>query len=237
MEIGEIISDAVKYPSSDWKKVLILGVFFILSFIVVGIIFIAGYFLRIVKSTLAGFDELPEFDEWGQMFIDGLKVIVVWIVYMIIPLIVIFIGIFASIASIASIGTITNPAALLGFGVVAIIGFILALIFGLIAYMAIVNMAFYDEIGAAFKFGEVLERISTIGWGKYIVWYIVMIVIGIIGGFIAGIINVIPYIGFLIALLVVYPYLQMIFARSIALISESNEENQETTETEPPVEN
>jgi hypothetical protein len=70
MDIGEIISDAVKYPSSDWKKLLILGVFFILCFVIVGIFFVLGYFLRILKSTIAGADELPEFDDLGDMFID-----------------------------------------------------------------------------------------------------------------------------------------------------------------------
>ena len=49
MDIGDIISDAVRYPSSDWKKILIMGVFFILSFIIVGVFFLLGYFLRISK--------------------------------------------------------------------------------------------------------------------------------------------------------------------------------------------
>ncbi|MCE5215245.1 MAG: DUF4013 domain-containing protein [Methanobacterium sp.] len=230
MDIGEIVSDAVKFPSSDWKKVIILGIFFLLTFVIIGIFFVSGYFLRIIKSTLAGYDELPEFDEWGDMFIDGLKVFVVSLVYMIIPMIVIFIGVFASITSLAvtSTGTYTDPWAFIGLmsGTV-IIGAILALIFGLIAYIAIANMALYDEIGAAFKFSEILERIKMIGWGKYILWYIVMIIIGVVGGFIASLLNIIPFIGMIIALLVIYPYLQMIYARSLALIFASSEEGQE----------
>jgi len=235
MEIGEIVSDAIKYPSSEWKKVIILGIFFILSIIIIGIFFVLGYFLRIIKATLAGYDELPEFDEWGDMFVDGLKVLVVSFVYMIIPLIVIGVGIFASIASYTTTSA-SNPFAFLAiFGVTGIIGGILALIFGLVAYIAIANMALYDEIGAAFNFGEILNRIKMIGWGKYIVWYIVMLIVGVIGGFIAGILNVIPFIGFIIALLVVYPYIQMIYARSVALIFASSEESQEPTETESTV--
>jgi hypothetical protein len=229
VEIGEIISDAVKFPSSDWKKVLILGVFFLLSMVLIGIFFVSGYFLRIIKSTLAGYDELPEFDEWGGMFIDGLKVIVVSIVYMIIPTIVILIGVFASLSTISySSSTITDPTIFFGLiSFTAIIGGILALIFALVAYVAIVNMALYDEIGAAFRFSEILERISMIGWGKYIIWYIIMIIIGIVGGFIASILNIIPFVGFIIALLLVYPYLQMIWARSLALIFASSEDNAE----------
>jgi hypothetical protein len=236
MEIGEIVSDAIKYPSSNWKKVIILGIFFILSIIIIGIFFVAGYFLRIIKSTIAGYDELPEFDDWGSMFVDGLKVFVVSIIYMIIPIIVIGVGIVASIASLGatSTSTYTDPTAFLAvLGVTGIIGVILVILFGIITYIAIANMALYDEIGAAFRFGEILDKIKMIGWGKYIVWYIVMWIVGIIGGLIAGILNIIPLIGTIIALLVVYPYIEMVFARSIALIFASNEEAQEAeTETE-----
>lgn len=234
MDIGEIISDAVRYPSSDWKKVIIYGIFFILSMLIIGILFVPGYFLRIIKSTLAGYDELPEFDEWGDMIIDSLKVIVVSIVYFIIPIIVVSIGAFASISTLMGSTSVMDPTALVGLGITAIIGLILAFIFGLFACVAIANMALYNEMGAAFKFSEILDRISMIGWGKYIAWYIVMIIIGIVGGFIAGIVIMIPlYIGYIIALLVIYPYLYMLFARSQALIFASSEEGQEPMETQP----
>jgi len=232
VDIGEIVSDAVRYPSSDWKKVIILGVFFILSIIIIGIFFVYGYFLRIIKSTLAGYDELPEFDEWGDMFVDGLKVFAVFIVYFIIPMIVIFVGVFTSISAINA-GTITDPSAVFGLiGLTSIIGIILAIIFALFAYIAIANMALYNEIGAAFKFSEILERISMIGWGKYIIWFIVMLIVGLVGGLIAGLLNIIPFIGTIIALLVIYPYLLMIYSRSLALIFASSEENAEP-EAEP----
>ena len=236
MEIGEIISDAVKYPSSNWKKVLILGVFFILSIVIVGIFFVLGYFLRILKSTIAGVDELPEFDDWGDMFVDGLKVLVVHIVYLLIPGIVIGVGVFASIASLAATNTsiYTAPASFFALiGVTGIIGYILALIFALFAYIAVANMAYYDEIEAAFRFSEILDKIKMIGWGKYIIWYIVMLIIGFVVGLIAGILNIIPLIGTIIALLVIYPYFVLFFSRSLGLIFTSNEENRKPTETEP----
>jgi hypothetical protein len=233
MEIGEIISDAVKYPSSNWKKVLILGVFFILSFVIIGVFLVLGYFLRILKSTIAGVDELPEFDDWGDMFVDGLKVLVVYIVYLLIPGIVIVAGVFTSIASLAATNTsiYTAPTSFFALiGVTGIIGYILALIFALFAYIAVANMAYYDEIEAAFRFSEILDKIKMIGWGKYIIWYIVMWVIALIVGLIAGILNIIPIVGTIIALLVIYPYFVMLFARSIGLIFVSSEEGQEPTD-------
>ncbi len=227
MDIGDIISDAVRYPSSDWKKILIMGVFFILSFIIVGVFFLLGYFLRILKSTIAGVDELPEFDAMGDMFIDGLKVLVVYIVYLLIPGIIIVAGIFTSIASLAVTNTTISTAPTSFFaliGVTVVIGYILALIFGLFAYIALANMALYDELEAAFRFSEILDKIKMIGWVKYIIWYIVMGVIGLVIGFIAGLLNIIPILGVIIALLFIYPYFLMLFARSLGLIFISNEE-------------
>jgi hypothetical protein len=228
MDIGEIISDSLSYPSQNWKNVLILGILFLISFLIIPAFLVMGYFFRVLKGSIAGFDELPDFDEWGEMLIDGLKIFVVQFVYFLIPAIVILIGIWASIASmsVTDAGTLTNPGLFIGLmGVTAIIGIILAIILGLIASIAIANMALNNgEIGAAFRFSEILEKIAMIGWGKYIVWYIVMIIIGLIGGVIAGILNIIPFIGTIIALLVIYPYLYMFSARSLALLFGSSVE-------------
>jgi hypothetical protein len=199
-----------------------LGILTIISILVIPAFLVMGYFFRILKSSIAGFDELPDFDEWGEMFIDGLKMFVVQFVYLLIPLIVIFIGMLASLASISvtDAGTMTNPVLFVGLmGGTVIIGMILAILFELVGSIAVANMALNNsEFGAAFRFSEILEKISLIGWGKYLVWYIVMIVISLIGGFIASILNVIPFIGMIIALLVVYPYLTMFSARSLALL-------------------
>jgi hypothetical protein len=223
MDVGEIISDAIRYPSSDWKKIIILGVILIIPIVdFIGL----GYILRIIKSTLAGYDDLPEFDDLSDLFIDGLKVLVVSIAYFIIPLIVISVGLVGSTALVS--GAITNPLALVGLGVTSIIGGILFIIFELFWIIAIANMALYDELGAAFKFSEIVGRISNIGWGKYIIWYIVMIIIGIIFGIISGILQIIPVIGLIIAVILIYSYFSMFGGRSVALIFASSEEFQKT---------
>lgn len=80
MDIGEIVSDSFRYPSTDWKKVIILGVISILSFLIIPIFLVLGYAFRVLKASLAGLEELPEFDEWVNMLVDGIKVFVVYIV-------------------------------------------------------------------------------------------------------------------------------------------------------------
>lgn len=111
------------------------------------------------------------------------------------------------------------------------IDMIVAIIFALVLYPALVNMGLYDsEIGAAFRFREVLERIKVLGWGSYILWIIAIIVATLIAGFVIGLIAFIlsiTTIGIIIAIPLLFlsgAYLTMFQARSIGLLfSESIE--------------
>lgn len=234
MDIGEIISDSIKYPSSSWGKVLILGIITIASVLIVPIFLLIGYVFRIIKATLAGIDELPEFDEIGDMFVDGLKVFVVGIVYSIpVWIISVIVGLLMggnSAAATASLGPGYLLAVLLG----NIVFFIIALIIGLIEIMAIANMAYNDgDLGAAFRFSEILDIIAVIGWGKYIVTYIVIVIIAAIG-VIIGALTMIILIGFILLPLIILPYVIMFEARGIALLfAEAVETFQETPAEEP----
>ena len=217
MEIGEIISDSIRYPTSNWGKVLILGVIMIASVLIVPVFLLIGYLFRIIKATLAGLDELPEFDEIGEMFIDGLKVFVVGIVYSI-PVIIISLIISAITGSSTSASISLNPAMIWGFVLVYLVYIIVAVIIGLIEVIAIANMAYYDgELGAAFSFSEILDRIARIGWGKYIVTYIVIAIVGFIG-FLIGLLTLFILVGFILLPLVIAPFIYMFGARAIALL-------------------
>jgi hypothetical protein len=217
MNIVDNITDSLKYPLNDWVKILILTV---ISIIPIVNFMSGGYYLRIIKSTLAGVDEVPEFDDLGELFIDGIKLIVVGIVYMIVPLIIyaiawlplLFAGDPYSVTSSIMSGLTL---------VLMIVAFIVTFIVSLLLLPAIVNMALYDsEIGAAFRFSEVLDRIKAIGWGDYILWIIAIWVTTVIAGFIIGIVGailLIILIGFLIWFLG-GAYLTMFQARSLALL-------------------
>jgi hypothetical protein len=94
--------------------------------------------------------------------------------------------------------------------------------------MAIANMAYYDgELGAAFRFSEILEHISRIGWGKYIVTLIVISIIGGIG-YLIGWLTMFILIGFILLPLVIMPYIMMFMYRAIALIFASSLEGEAT---------
>ena len=232
MKVGEIVGEALDYPGTNLKKVLILGILNIISFLIIPIFLVLGYNLRVLKATIAGFDELPDFDEWGDMLIDGLKVLVVGIVYMLIPIIIVFGGVFLAN---------TNPTAGI---IVGVIGIILAIIFGLVEQIAIAHMAFNDRLRAAFQVGEILNVISEISWIKYIIWiigvaiiqlgalnvtllafYIILIpaILAFGAAAIAQIASEILTAGFIIVVIIlglilylfVIPYLQIFYARAL----------------------
>jgi hypothetical protein len=58
-----------------------------------------------------------------------------------------------------------------------ILGVLLAIIMSVIANIGIANMVHTGKLGAAFRFGEILRIIGSIGWGRYIIWYIVLFVL------------------------------------------------------------
>ena len=220
MDIGEVISDSLRYPSSDWIKVLILGVLFIISFLIIPLFLAMGYMFRVIKASLAGVEELPTFDEWGVMFVDGIKLFLVYLIY---SLPAIIIGVFSIISLWSSIRSLTYVTQMSGntitpdmvvslFGGTAPAGLVIAGIYSLIIYpimaVAIGNMAYYNgEISAAFRFGEIFSTITAIGWVDLIIWYILMMIIGIAIGIIASILGIIPIIGWIILIFIVYPYL------------------------------
>ncbi len=237
MNIGEIIGDAVRYPLSDPKKLFIFGIIFVFATLypnfmtkgtpnlplililfalaLIAFVFIFGYELRILRATLAGFTEIPEFDDPIDMFIDGLKVVVVGIVYTIL-LAIIFGILFLLVALVAGL---TN---------LVFIFIILVVIIALFSYplilMSLTNMVYNNsEIEAALKFGEIFNKISNIGWGNFLVWYlvtgIIYLILAVIGVLIIGIFSLIQLkiIGGILYPLIIGSYMSFFIYRSAAL--------------------
>lgn len=162
MNVGEIVGDAVRYPLSDWKKLLIYGIiglftttavfrgFIALNGItnialivllvtielVVSIIF-TGYFLRIIKSSLLGNKKLPEFNSGLEMFTDGIKVFLVGIVY-IIP--IIFLVLVFALLSSSPLEIIVHQTIINGFNPGNVIVVLVGLGAGIGVFIAILYM-------------------------------------------------------------------------------------------------
>ncbi|MBI4813375.1 MAG: DUF4013 domain-containing protein [Methanobacterium sp.] len=229
MDMGEIIGDAFKYPISNWKRLLILGVivlisqfsmeiimgygnvygllYFLLIPALVASILILGYQLRTIRTSIMGENELPEFNEWTKLFLDGLRLFITSLVYGIIPTIVLVVGFIMLLVGSSGIGVI-----------ILLLGAVLLIIVGIISVMAISNMAYYDEIGAAFRFGEIRERIESIGWLRYILMLILLGIFYIILAVVAALVTMIPFAGLVLASLIIYPFMYLFMYRAYGLI-------------------
>lgn len=201
-----------------------------------------GYCLKLIKSQINGpeitikkMDELPETIK--NEFIDGIKLTVVGIVYMIVPAVIFaiisfltgawgkisaFIGYFTKAgfdAVIANPEAIVNAipnAVLMNFVTSAvfltILGVILMIVFALLLEIATAKLAETGSITDAINFKVVVEKISSIGWGRYIVYAIIMAILGIICLIIQLIVSMIPAVGPIISDTIVVSFYMMFSA-------------------------
>lgn len=175
MNLGDMVLDALKYPFSNVSRAGGLFLLFLGSIFIIPVILAGGYIFRIIEHTINGSDELPPFDEWGNMLGDGLKYIAVSIIYLIVPNILIFV-LFGGKYVDLQINTYLTT----------IIGFIISLPFDLVYIMALGNMVHEVRFGAAFDFSKIFGLIGKIGWLRYISYILVFVIIGFLLGIIVG---------------------------------------------------
>ena len=238
--ILEIYKDALEYSAKDWKTLVLLGVICLFSFLLLPIFLIAGYNYRVVSNAVHGIingrDPLPGFDDLVDMFVDGVKVVIVQIAYLIVPVILFLI--------FAFIATYLNDMAAV---VLMIIGSLITLVVGVIAYlmsqMGLCHMAYNDGVfSKAFELREIKEIIDEIGWFKCILTYCGLIIITfvistVVSTIIGAVFTVFGFSGllfsaeaasgififgmlvnWLISLFIVGPYLGIFNSRSIGLL-------------------
>jgi len=215
MNMSGIIKDSLRYPFSDWKKILFLGLIVVIYTISINIIpfnihsgftyqflvisllinfFILGYFFKIIQYSLKNTKKLPKFSNWVNLFKNGFKLTFVGLIYSIpatLPLILLTSSLlnfylYQPTLFIFIMGAIEHIHPIL-WSFVYILYF---LILFPISLIAIANMAKNDgKLSYAFKFKEIFDKIKNIGWIKFYSWYLLT--------------SVINYLIFLIGLLIV----------------------------------
>jgi hypothetical protein len=254
MKIEEIIKDSLRYPFSDWKKILILGILCVFSsnagakdivsllditnLTLIWFIFIigpiigfltSGYLFRIIKSSILDIRELPKFNKWFDMFKDGIKIFIISFVYAIPAFLILVFAILSFPSTLIKIGS--NPLAFIQiffgqtgtWGHIALLYIIIIIpvVLMAVAYMADNN----SKLDVAFRFREILHKITIIGWANIIEWYLlfgfVFLLISSIGLSITVIFSSASRIVDLLTELLLIPYLLMYFFRSTALLYKS----------------
>ena len=211
MDISQIVGNSFEYAKKLFSDLGRLAILIVLDIIPIVNLIVLGYMTRVAKETPMSADP-PPLRDYGDMFIQGLKVAVAVFLYMLVPIIIILMGAGAFIFGAIGMQEFFPAWGAIGVGIL-VVGIILAFAIAIIMAMALVHMVKNNSFGKAFAVGEVLGIIGRIGWGKYIVWLIIMFVIALI----VGAIGSIPAVGWIISL-VIAPVFGVFVWRSAALI-------------------
>jgi hypothetical protein len=142
----------------DWiKKVLIGGAFVLLTPLLVGAVLVAGYGVRLLRRSAAGEPRpLPEWDDLGGMFGDGLRAMALYLAYALpVTVVPVALMIMVAVAS-AGVSQAGSRGASEVFGALAAVGFM-----GLYVVMAVVMLALSLYVPAALARFVMLDRLSA----------------------------------------------------------------------------
>lgn len=161
LDVGRAFRFVVEDP--DWiKKILIGGVFTLLAAALVGAPFVMGYLVRLTRNVARGEPRpLPEWDDLGGLFMDGLRALAVYLGHfalaMILPVTLggmLFLVI--TVSANSSAGDVVGPLAAVAMaGLYALAGL---LMLALMVYVpaALLRFALYDRVSAGFEPREVV---------------------------------------------------------------------------------
>ena len=159
------------------QKVLLGGLFMLASVFIIGAFFLYGYLARLVRNVIAGVaNPLPEWDDLGEYFSEGLRLFCVALVYTL-PLIVL-IMVFM-IPSIIAQSADNDSLRDIGGGMAACIWcliFPLSLAMSLWLPGAMMFAVVERRFGAAFEFGQIAGFIKA-NIGNYLLAFVVWLVV------------------------------------------------------------
>lgn len=178
MDIGKAFSYV--FEDEKWiTKILIGGLFVLLSPLLVGIPFLLGYMVETVRNVMM--DEprpLPEWTDLGDKFVKGLILTAIAILYNLpIILLACLLGIVAATAGDRGANAVRT-----GTLCVQCLASLWGLLFSVVFPAAVIRYAESGEFTSAFRFGEVFGLI-TANFGDYIVAILLGWVAGLIAGF------------------------------------------------------
>lgn len=238
MNIGKIISNSFKYPFRNIKKLPILFLlFFLFALVPIGLIYdnkyalilgaiaffafiliVPGYLLSIVNIGLNESSMFPSID-FGKNIYDSFRLLILRIAYMIVPAAVFLIVLNTmGVSSIDMLSKIDILSFLVTVGLIFIIVVVTYLLFEFLLFFAKARLAYFNSLTEALKINKVVIDIINIGIFNIIKWIIVMAVLVVVVSYISSWIMLIPYVGFLIYLVIVIPILESIGNYSLGLL-------------------
>lgn len=223
MRIGEKISDSIEFTNEalfgKWVRLVML----VISSIIFPIMY--GYTVRIMRGIQPEYEE----ESFFSLFIDGIKLFVIYFLYMIIPLIA-----FAATIGVAVFGIIQTGGEFTMDSILPIAGgliggllitLIITFVFVLLYVIGAVRFARTESMSEAFAMGEIFSTIGKIGWLNYILSLIALIVVAFIIMLAVTVVELvlgfIPILGWIIGWILsmfLGPYLSIMMSRYYSVL-------------------
>jgi hypothetical protein len=205
------ISDGMKmdWDAIPWGRIVIL--FFlgiVLSF------FISGYVVRIYR----GVKPAPDFTGWTDLFIDGIKLAIVWFLW-IVPFLIVLLAsiVIAAAVYLSAPSAAPNSGMLLLVVLLILIALALLVTVLLLGIIGAVRFARTGSIREGIRISAIVATIRTMGWLSYILALVIFAVTASIYGIITSVLSVIPYIGWVLVLIIA-PFFSIFCARNFTLV-------------------
>lgn len=201
-----MLGDALSFPrsSDDWISTLLIGgILSALGVLVLPAFVLQGYLVRVLRAAAAGDRKAPSFTDWGRLFVDGLKLVVVNVVYslaFVVPYALFALFVFGS-----------GRASGVLVGVLGLVLLVLGLVVAFVTPAAFANFALEGDFGAAFDVGTIKSGALTT---DYATAWVLALVVGLVGGVVGSFLSVVVVGVFLIFYVQVVAY--YLFARGFA---------------------
>jgi hypothetical protein len=216
-----MLEEGLSYPfkgDNALGRNVIGGVLVMFSFLIIPAFAYYGYLVRVLHDTVEGGEEPPEFDEWGEMIFDGIKMLVISLVYGIVPFAIAFAILTAGIVGGAAAGD-SGGGIVAGFGIIgALVFFVASLVLFYVLPAALTNFAREGSVAAAFEFdtiGTVLTSSEyVVAWLLPIVVYAIVYIVTIILALTFVGIFLIPFVSFY-ASLVIFQMFGQAYAKAL----------------------
>jgi hypothetical protein len=176
MEYGSLLDDAFRYTKEGIFSNLNRWAGLVLAVICLGIP-MNGYAMRVYR----GESPAPEVNQWGTLFVDGLKLMVVGLIYAI-PMMIVWAFIYGGMLLAAIQGTMDAAAMESWEPNMALLAlmYVIEIIVGIFMPVAAIRFARTGSFAEAFNFNAILDTIGKIGWITYLISLIIItLVIGI----------------------------------------------------------
>lgn len=178
--------------------VLIGGLLLLTSPLIVPSILVLGYVSRVLRQTADGDDMPPEFDDWGDLFGEGLKGFAVTLVYSLVPAMVFAIAVVFGVgAAILGSGGGADGAlgGLLG-GTVALLLALVALVVSIaglyVTPAALASVAESGRISDGFAIGTLWTVVSK---PAYATGWLTAAAVVFGGALVVGLLSIVPVLG------------------------------------------